>query len=148
MTLTTETDLMIEVHKAILTLKEFQEVLLYQFTPIDRGAFRSPTACIYFEEEEIENRNRVDMVTGVLHIEIVWIADDARKNTEFWRTLIGLKARVQAAIVGRQEIRSLLSKLSRMPAQIFSVNDDELHLIQQYRLTFATAANDLTTQTI
>lgn len=148
MSSTTETDLMIEIHKALLTLKEIKQVLVYQFTPVDRGAFISPTTCIYFEEETVENRNRVDAITGILHIETIWILDSGRKDVEFWRNLTALKARIQSALYSRAELLAMVGKFSRMPAQILSVNDDELHLTQQYRITFFTAMNDLSTQTI
>lgn len=146
--MTTETDLMIEVHKAMLTLKEIKQVLLYQFTPVDRGAFVSPTMCIYFEEETIENRNRIDIVTGILHLETIWIMDSSRKDVDQWRNLTALKARIQAALLSRKEFIDIISKFVRLPAPILSVNDDDLHLMQQYRLTYFTAMNDLTTQTI
>jgi hypothetical protein len=148
MSLATELEIMAEVQKAMLTLPEVKVVYMYRFTAIDREGLQCPVMCVYFEEESIDVRNRVDMITGLIHIETVWVFPSGRIDADFWKTFVGLKARIQAAIIAQTTLFDKLTKFTRLAANPQIVSDDELHLTQDYRITFGTKADDLTTQTI
>lgn len=131
---------------ALTSVSGIEEVLDFQMIPLDRDTTKFPVTAYYFEEDGWSDRNRAEVVTGLLHIETVWISHEARRLSR--KEVISLKGGIHHVIFLDTMLNSLCQKIEKIPAELRIANDDELHLVQQYRLSYLHRRGDPTSQNI
>jgi len=142
-----ETDLISAVQTILTGIAAIKTVLPYQYTPIDKENVQFPATALYFEEESWADRNRLETIVGLVHIETVFLVTDERKTLPMVE-VPAMKAAIHAAVWEGPTTLPYIQKVERLPADVQIVNDDEVHLVQQYRVTMLHKRRDETTNVL
>jgi len=144
MSSTIETLILNRVEELLTAIEEIKRVLVEQFAPVRREGLPMPITGIYFEEQDVDNRNRVDAVTGILHIETVWFVPEGQQFKR--KEAAQIKHLINAALFDDSTLLEYVKKFERLPSRYELPFDDMVYLVTDYRLTYFHKRGDMTTK--